>query len=143
MRTRPRPNPTPRSAANVALLTGVWFDVADVDGQSGVEALRAILLEAGRRRARGCASEFATRAYPPASRQAGAAGRGTHPQWSIRERVFRADLPPIWLVSVLYHIVKGAAEDISSGRLDPSDARNSSSQRCSPPTQTPMNPSHP
>jgi hypothetical protein len=72
-------------AANVTLLTGVWFDAADVDGQSGVEALRAILLEAGRRRARGCTSEFATRAYPPASRQAGAAGRGTHPPWSIRE----------------------------------------------------------
>lgn len=142
MRTRPRPNPTPRSAANVALLTGVWFDVADVDGQSGVEALRAILLEAGRRRARGCASEFATERIrqlhaKPAQRVEELIHSGQS------ERVFRADLPPTWLVSVLYHIVKGAAADISSGRLDPSDARNSSSQRCSPPTQTPMNPSHP
>jgi len=33
--------------ANVALRTGVRFDVADVDGQPGVEALRAILTDAG------------------------------------------------------------------------------------------------
>jgi Bifunctional DNA primase/polymerase, N-terminal len=33
-------------AANLALRTGVRFDVADVDGQSGVEALRAILTNA-------------------------------------------------------------------------------------------------
>jgi TetR/AcrR family transcriptional regulator, mexCD-oprJ operon repressor len=38
------------------------------------------------------------------------------------EGAFRADLPPTWLVSVLYHVLKGAAADISSGRLDPSDA---------------------
>jgi Bifunctional DNA primase/polymerase, N-terminal len=34
-------------AANLALRTGVRFDVADVDGQAGVEALRAILTDAG------------------------------------------------------------------------------------------------
>jgi TetR/AcrR family transcriptional repressor of mexCD-oprJ operon len=38
------------------------------------------------------------------------------------EGAFRADLPATWLVTVLYHILKGAAADISSGRLDPSDA---------------------
>src|SRR6266496_1934004 len=34
--------------ANLALRTGVRFDVADVDGQAGVEALRAILTNADR-----------------------------------------------------------------------------------------------
>jgi TetR/AcrR family transcriptional repressor of mexCD-oprJ operon len=38
------------------------------------------------------------------------------------EGAFRADLPATWLVSVLYHILKGAAAEISAGRLDPSDA---------------------
>jgi TetR/AcrR family transcriptional regulator, mexCD-oprJ operon repressor len=38
------------------------------------------------------------------------------------EGVFRTDLPPTWLVSVLYHILKGAAADVGAGRLDPSDA---------------------
>jgi AcrR family transcriptional regulator len=38
------------------------------------------------------------------------------------EGVFRGDLPATWLVSVLYHVLKGAAADISSGRLNPSDA---------------------
>jgi TetR/AcrR family transcriptional regulator, mexCD-oprJ operon repressor len=38
------------------------------------------------------------------------------------EGAFRTDLPPTWLVSVLYHILKGAAADISAGRLDPADA---------------------
>ena len=38
------------------------------------------------------------------------------------EAAFRADLPPSWLVGVLYHLLKGAAADISAGRLDPADA---------------------
>jgi TetR/AcrR family transcriptional regulator, mexCD-oprJ operon repressor len=38
------------------------------------------------------------------------------------EGAFRTDLPASWLVSVLYHILKGAAVDVSGGRLDPSDA---------------------
>ena len=38
------------------------------------------------------------------------------------EEVFRTDLPPTWLVSVLYHVLKGAAADVGAGRLDPSDA---------------------
>lgn len=38
------------------------------------------------------------------------------------EGAFRTDLPASWLVSVLHHILKGTAADISSGRLDPSDA---------------------
>jgi TetR/AcrR family transcriptional regulator, mexCD-oprJ operon repressor len=38
------------------------------------------------------------------------------------EGAFRTDLPASWLVSVLYHILKGAAAEVSGGRLDPSDA---------------------
>ena len=38
------------------------------------------------------------------------------------EGVFRTDLPATWLVSVLHHLLKGAATDIASGRLDPADA---------------------
>jgi TetR/AcrR family transcriptional regulator, mexCD-oprJ operon repressor len=38
------------------------------------------------------------------------------------EGAFRTDLPATWLVSVLYHVLKGAAADVSGGRLDPSDA---------------------
>jgi TetR/AcrR family transcriptional regulator, mexCD-oprJ operon repressor len=38
------------------------------------------------------------------------------------EGAFRADLPPSWLASVLYQVLKGAAADIAGGRLDPSDA---------------------
>jgi len=38
------------------------------------------------------------------------------------EGAFRTDLPSTWLVSVLYHVLKGAAAEISGGRLDPADA---------------------
>ena len=38
------------------------------------------------------------------------------------EGAFRTDLPASWLVSVLYHVLKGAAADVGGGRLDPSDA---------------------
>jgi TetR/AcrR family transcriptional repressor of mexCD-oprJ operon len=38
------------------------------------------------------------------------------------EEAFRTDLPASWLVSVLYHVLKGAAADVGGGRLDPSDA---------------------
>jgi TetR/AcrR family transcriptional regulator, mexCD-oprJ operon repressor len=38
------------------------------------------------------------------------------------EGAFRADLPATWLVSVLYHVLKGAAADVNGGRLDPADA---------------------
>jgi TetR/AcrR family transcriptional regulator, mexCD-oprJ operon repressor len=38
------------------------------------------------------------------------------------EGAFRTDLPATWLVSVLYYVLKGAAAEIASGRLDPSDA---------------------
>jgi TetR/AcrR family transcriptional repressor of mexCD-oprJ operon len=142
MRTRPRPNPTPRSAANVALLTGVWFDVADVDGQSVWRRFAPSSL-----RLAGAVLEAAQASLPPERiRQLHAKPAQRVEELIHRgqsERVFRADLPPTWLVSVLYHILKGAAADVSSGRLDPSDGRNSSSQQCSPPTQTPMNPSHP
>jgi|Tabmets5t2r1_1033131.scaffolds.fasta_scaffold23324_2 TetR/AcrR family transcriptional regulator, mexCD-oprJ operon repressor len=38
------------------------------------------------------------------------------------EGIFRTDLPADWLVSVLHHLLKGAAADISGGRLDPTNA---------------------
>jgi TetR/AcrR family transcriptional regulator, mexCD-oprJ operon repressor len=38
------------------------------------------------------------------------------------EGVFRADLPASWLTSALHHLMKGAAVDVSSGRLDRADA---------------------
>ena len=37
------------------------------------------------------------------------------------EGAFRTDLPASWLVSVLHHVLKGAAADIGGGRLDPAD----------------------
>jgi TetR/AcrR family transcriptional repressor of mexCD-oprJ operon len=52
----------------------------------------------------------------PAQRVEELIGRGQ------AEGVFRTDLPASWLVSVLHHILKGAAADISSGRLDAADA---------------------
>ena len=38
------------------------------------------------------------------------------------QNVFRADLPASWLTSVLHHLMKGAAVDVSKGRLDSADA---------------------
>jgi hypothetical protein len=38
------------------------------------------------------------------------------------EEAFRTDLPASWHVSVLYHVLKGAAADVTDGRLDASDA---------------------
>jgi TetR/AcrR family transcriptional regulator, mexCD-oprJ operon repressor len=38
------------------------------------------------------------------------------------EGAFRTDLPASWLSSVLHHVLKGAAADISAGHLDPADA---------------------
>jgi TetR/AcrR family transcriptional regulator, mexCD-oprJ operon repressor len=52
----------------------------------------------------------------PAQRAEELIGRGQS------EGAFRTDLPASWLVSVLYHVLKGAAAEISGGRLDPADA---------------------
>lgn len=38
------------------------------------------------------------------------------------EGTFRSDLPAEWLVSVLHHLMKGAAADVGTGRLDQDDA---------------------
>ncbi|MFJ4824865.1 TetR/AcrR family transcriptional regulator [Streptomyces bacillaris] len=38
------------------------------------------------------------------------------------EGVFRSDLPADWLASALHHIIKGAATDVTNGRLDPAAA---------------------
>jgi TetR/AcrR family transcriptional regulator, mexCD-oprJ operon repressor len=58
------------------------------------------------------------------------------------EGAFRSDLPPTWLTSVLHHILKGAAADISSGRLDPADAPRFIVATVLPAYATPMNPNH-
>jgi TetR/AcrR family transcriptional regulator, mexCD-oprJ operon repressor len=52
----------------------------------------------------------------PAQRVEELIGRGQS------DGVFRTDLPASWLASVLHHLLKGAAADISAGRLDPADA---------------------
>jgi TetR/AcrR family transcriptional repressor of mexCD-oprJ operon len=56
------------------------------------------------------------------------------------EGAFRTDLPATWLVSVLYHVLKGATVDISSGRLDPSDAPHFIVATVLAATEPPMNP---
>jgi AcrR family transcriptional regulator len=38
------------------------------------------------------------------------------------EKVFRVDLPATWLASVLHHVMKGAAVDVSKGRLEKAEA---------------------
>ena len=38
------------------------------------------------------------------------------------ENVFRVDLPASWLTSFLHHVIKGAAVDVSDGRLGRGDA---------------------
>jgi AcrR family transcriptional regulator len=38
------------------------------------------------------------------------------------ENVFRRDLPAKWLTSALHHLMKGAAVDVSKGRLEAADA---------------------
>jgi len=39
-----------------------------------------------------------------------------------RTGVFRKDLPTAWLVATFYHVLHGAASEITAGRLDPADA---------------------
>jgi TetR/AcrR family transcriptional regulator, mexCD-oprJ operon repressor len=56
------------------------------------------------------------------------------------EGAFRSDLPPTWLTSVLYHVLKGAAADIGSGRLDPADAPRFIVATVLAAYATPMNP---
>lgn len=38
------------------------------------------------------------------------------------EGVFRTDLPADWLAATMHHVMKGAAADITAGRLDEGDA---------------------
>jgi TetR/AcrR family transcriptional repressor of mexCD-oprJ operon len=38
------------------------------------------------------------------------------------EDVFRADIPVSWLTGALHHLIKGAAVDVSKGRLEDADA---------------------
>jgi TetR/AcrR family transcriptional repressor of mexCD-oprJ operon len=54
---------------------------------------------------------------------------------------FRADLPATWLVSVLYQVLKGAAAEIASGRLDAADAPRFITATVLAAYATPTNPS--
>jgi hypothetical protein len=38
------------------------------------------------------------------------------------EDTFRTDLPADWLASMMHHVMKGAAADVSAGRLSQEDA---------------------
>jgi TetR/AcrR family transcriptional regulator, mexCD-oprJ operon repressor len=91
------------------------------------QALRALIESSWRLLAdAGAVLEAAQSALPPgrirelhatqAQRVEELIGRGQ------AEGAFRADLPASWLVSVLHHLLKGAAADVGSGRLDPADA---------------------
>jgi TetR/AcrR family transcriptional repressor of mexCD-oprJ operon len=93
----------PRQALR-ALIESSWRLIADADAV--LEAAQSVL-PPGRVR------ELHAK---PAQRVEALIGRGQ------TEGAFRADLPASWLVSVLYHILKGAAADVGAGRLDPSDA---------------------
>ncbi len=39
-----------------------------------------------------------------------------------REGSFRTDIPATWLASTMHHLMKGAAADVATDRLDPQDA---------------------
>ena len=68
-----------------------------------------------------CRDGIACRRAGKHSRIVGGVRPATTESTVVRRR-WRLCRPPTWLVSALHHILKGAAADISSGRLDPSDA---------------------
>jgi TetR/AcrR family transcriptional regulator, mexCD-oprJ operon repressor len=91
------------------------------------QALRALIESSWRLIAdAGAVLEAAQSALPPGRIRELHAKQGRRVEALIRrgqsEGPFRADLPATWLVSVLYHLLKGAAADVASGRLDPADA---------------------
>jgi TetR/AcrR family transcriptional regulator, mexCD-oprJ operon repressor len=91
------------------------------------QALRALIESSWRLIAdAGVVLEAAQSALPPGRIRGLHAKQARRVEALIRrgqsEGAFRADLPASWLVSVLYHVLKGAAADVASGRLDPADA---------------------
>jgi TetR/AcrR family transcriptional regulator, mexCD-oprJ operon repressor len=91
------------------------------------QALRALIESSWRLIAdAGAVLEAAQSALPPGRIRELHAKQAGRVEALIRrgqsEGSFRADLPATWLVSVLYHLLKGAAADVASGRLDPADA---------------------
>jgi TetR/AcrR family transcriptional regulator, mexCD-oprJ operon repressor len=91
------------------------------------QALRALIESSWRLIAdAGAVLEAAQSALPPGRIRELHAKQARRVEALIRrgqsEGSFRADLPATWLVSVLYHLLKGAAADVASGRLDPADA---------------------
>jgi TetR/AcrR family transcriptional regulator, mexCD-oprJ operon repressor len=91
------------------------------------EALRALIESSWRLMAdAGAVLEAAQSALPPGRIRELHAKQLRRLEGLIRrgqsEGAFRADLPASWLVSVLYHVLKGAAADVGAGRLDPADA---------------------
>jgi AcrR family transcriptional regulator len=91
------------------------------------QALRALIESSWRLIAdTGAVLEAAQSALPPGRIRQLHAKQAQRVEELIRrgqsEGAFRADLPASWLVSVLHHVLKGAAADIGGGRLDPAAA---------------------
>jgi TetR/AcrR family transcriptional regulator, mexCD-oprJ operon repressor len=104
-----------------AVLSGL-----DLGGDPG-EALRRLVESSWRLIAdAGAVLEAAQAALPPGRIRELHAKPARRAEELIRrgqaDGAFRADLPATWLVSVLYHVLKGAAAEIAAGRLDPPDA---------------------
>ncbi|MFD5778925.1 TetR/AcrR family transcriptional regulator [Streptomyces sp. NPDC126933] len=93
----------PREALR-ALIESSWLLIAQ--SSAVLEAAQAILP----------AERVRVLHAKPAQRVGDLIGRGQ------AEGVFRADLPANWLASVLHHVIKGAATDVTNGRLDQADA---------------------
>jgi TetR/AcrR family transcriptional regulator, mexCD-oprJ operon repressor len=91
------------------------------------EALRTLIESSWRLMAdAGAVLEAAQSALPPGRLRELHAKHAQRVEALIRrgqaEGAFRTDLPPAWLYSVLYYVLKGAAAEIGAGRLDPSAA---------------------
>lgn len=91
------------------------------------EALRALIESSWLLMARsGAVLEAAQATMPPGRIQELHAKPAERVEALIRRgqsaNLFRTDLPAEWLTSVLHHLMKGAAVDVSKGQLDSADA---------------------
>jgi len=107
--------------------TALDFEAARLDDGPAPEALRRLVTTAwaslsGRHRA---VATLALELPPEARREAHEAGLEPIRRLVARgqaEGDFRDDQPPEWLVSVLYALLHGAAEDVAGGRLEKASA---------------------
>lgn len=98
----------------------------ELDGDPGV-ALRSLIESSWRLVARSRALlEAAEATLPPGRVQELHARPAMRVDELVRrgqfEGAFRADLPADWMVSVLHHLMHGAAADVRSGRIQEADA---------------------